>query len=81
MKNSITLSKTDYQNLLNRVKTLEHIVRDLVGQLKDKLDLEPPYGSDAWWEWSSKKGEENIRAGRSTRITSKKELKTFFESL
>lgn len=81
MANTVTLSKQQYQKLLNRVNALEQTVQSLVENLKDKLDIEPPYGSDAWWKWSVKKGEEDIKKGRSTTIKNKKELDAFFEHL
>lgn len=42
---------------------------------------EPEYGTDAWWEWSDKRAMEDIQAGRTVRIASKKELKEFFDKL
>ena len=77
MKQTISLPKSDYERLVNRVKALEKTVHDLVAKLKDTLDIEPPYGSDAWWEWSNKKGLEDIKKGDYYEMKNQKELKDF----
>ncbi len=54
-------------------------VRNQVDKLINKvLSAKPPkYGSDAWWEESDRKAMEDIKNGRYTSITNKKELKKF----
>ena len=42
---------------------------------------EPEYGTDAWWEWAIKQGEEDIKAGRVTKLQSKEDIKQFFDNL
>lgn len=69
-------------------KTIEAVVEQLmiltkeVKAIKTRLfEEEPPYGSDAWWEWSDKKALEEIKAGKGIKIHNKKELNAFFKSL
>ena len=42
---------------------------------------DPEYGSDAWWEWAIKQGEEDIKAGNLTTLQSKEDIKQFFDNL
>jgi len=60
---------------------LSQIQRDLADVKKKVEDLEPVYGSDAWWKWSDKKAMEDIKVGRYTTVRSKKELSKFMGSL
>jgi len=49
--------------------------------LLDKFEQEPPYGSEAWWEWSIKKGKEAIKKGEFVEVTTDKQREDFFKSL
>jgi len=60
---------------------LSQIQKDLADVKKKIEDLEPIYGSDAWWKWSDKKAMEDIKTGRYTTVGSKKELSKFMGSL
>ena len=60
---------------------LSQIQKDLADVKKKIEDLEPIYGSDAWWKWSDKKAMDDIKAGRYTTVRSKKELSKFMGSL
>ena len=69
-------------------KTLEHVVSQLdtltkeVKELKEKLlDQEPPYGSDAWWEWSDKKALEDIKKGDYIEFKSAKDMVNHLKKL
>ncbi len=42
---------------------------------------EPEYGTAAWWQWAIKQGEEDIQAGRVTKLQSKEDIKQFFDNL
>ena len=62
-------------------KTLEHVVSQLdkltkdMAAVKERLLLEePPYGSDAWWEWSDKKALEDYKKGDYISFKSTKEM-------
>ena len=46
-------------------KTLIEVIRDLADEVSSLREtLEPPYGSKEWWEWSERKADEDIKAGR-----------------
>lgn len=79
MTQTITVSENKFNQLITTISEL----KDEVAKLAQKLEAteEPPYGSDEWWKWSIKKGEEDIKAGRYTTIKNKKELKVFFDNL
>lgn len=77
MSNSITLSQSAYKDLVSRVNRLEKMVSALLS----RFEQEPPYGSDAWWNWSIKKGKEDIKKGRYTDVTTDKQRDAFFKSL
>ena len=42
---------------------------------------EPEYGTDAWWEWSIKQGEDDIKAGKVTTLQNKEEIEKFFDNI
>ena len=74
MANAVAVNAKQVNIIISR---LDKVAKD-IAELKEKLfEQEPPYGSDAWWEWSIKKGEEDIKAGRYTTIRNKKELRNF----
>lgn len=66
------------------VKNILFTLRELkeqLARLNERLESEPPYGSDAWWQWSDRKAKEDIKAGRYTKIHNKKDLHLFLDSL
>ena len=77
MNNAITLSQSAYKEILARMNKLEKMIANLM----DKFEQEPPYGTEAWWKWSIKKGKEDIKKGRVIEITTKKQRDAFFKSL
>lgn len=60
--------------------TLEDLKRE-VSRLSEKIEQEPPYGSDEWWDWSNKRSLKSIKEGKGTVIRNKRELDKFFKSL
>ena len=78
MNQVISVSPKTIEQILTRLDALTEEMRAIRTRL---FEEEPPYGSDAWWEWSDKKSLKEIKAGKGTRITNKKELDTFFKSL
>lgn len=74
---TVTVPAKTFEKILSR---LDHLSR-AVEAINEKLEGVPPYGSDAWWEWSDKKAMEDIKAGRYTTLHSKKEVKEFFKNL
>lgn len=78
MNQTITISSKTIEEVLARLDKLAKEVK----AIKTKLfEEEPPYGSDAWWEWSDKKALGEVRRGEGTKISNKKELDAFFKSL
>lgn len=77
MANSITLSQPAYKELLNRLSKLEKMVASLL----KKFEEEPPYGTEAWWDWAIKKGKEDIKKGQYTALKTHKDIDKFFNSL
>lgn len=69
MANNVTLSKQQYENLTGLIRALEKKIDTFL----EKVDFEPPYGSDEWWEWSDKKAMEDVKAGRVLKFNSVKE--------
>lgn len=81
MTQQITIPKTEYEKLTKRVTVLEQNLRFLMENLRDKLDLEPPYGSDTWWGWADRKGLDAIKKGAYVEFPSVKELQIYLASL
>ncbi len=78
MSQTITVPAKTIEEIFNRLDRLTKEIK----AIKTKLfEEEPPYGSDEWWEWSDEKAIEDIRAGRYTKISNKKELTAFLDSL
>lgn len=74
----MTVPVKQFEEILSR---LDQLTKE-VHAIKVKLfESEPPYGSDAWWEWSDKKAIEDIKKGRVTTVRNKKELQQFLNSL
>jgi len=66
----------------NQILTILNKMQKDLTEVKKKIeDLEPVYGSDAWWDWSDKRAMDDIKAGRYTTVRSKKELVKFMDSL
>lgn len=78
MAQAITVSPKTIEEILNRLDLLTREVKAIKARLFEK---EPPYGSEAWWEWSDVKALEDIKEGRYTKISNKKELTAFLDSL
>lgn len=78
MAQAITISPRTIAEILFRLDELTKEVR----AIKTKLfQGEPPYGSEAWWEWSDKKALDEIKQGKYTELRNKKELNAFLDSL
>jgi len=78
MNQTITVSPKTIEEILARLDKLTREIKVIKTKLFEK---EPPYGSDAWWEWSNTEALKEIKAGKGTKITNKKELDAFFKSL
>lgn len=77
MTQVVAIDNATVKNILSTLREL----KEQLARLNEKLEGEPPYESDAWWQWSDKKAKEDIKAGRYTKIRSKKELHRFVDSL
>jgi len=76
----LTQKKYIMQTATVPTKTFEKILSKLdylteeIETIKAKLfEEEPTYGSDAWWTWSDKKADEDIKAGRVMKFDSTEE--------
>lgn len=67
--------------ILNKIQKDVAEAKFDIAMVKEKLtDLEPVYGSDEWWEWSDRKGLEDLKQGRYTSVSSIEELSTLLDS-
>lgn len=78
MSQAATVSTKTINTIQARLDELTKEVKAIKARL---FEEEPPYGSDAWWKWSDKKAQEDIKAGKGTKIANKKELDAFFKRL
>ena len=46
-----------------------------------KVLAKPRYGSEEWWEMEIKQGEEDVKKGHYTVLSSKDELKSYLDAL
>lgn len=77
MSNTVTLSQSAYNKLLNRLSLVENLLKHLIS----KLDIEPPEGSDDWWDWAHKKGLEDMKKGEYYELKSKNDIDDFFNHI
>lgn len=75
MAQTITLSKSEFEKLVDRVQKLEKQVKKLLSQRK------LVEGSDEWWEKEIAEGKKDIEEGRYTEFQSIKDLQTHLKSL
>lgn len=71
MDPTITVPAKTFEKILSRLDQLTKEVQAIKNRL---FEEEPPYGSDEWWEWSDKKAQEDIKAGRYTTYDHVKDL-------
>lgn len=76
MAETITLSQPAYKELLNRLSKLEKMVASLL----EKIEKESLYGSGKWWQYSIRKGEEDIKKGNFKVFDSAKSLTKYLRS-
>lgn len=78
MNQTATVSQKTIEEILTR---LDRLTREIKA-IKTKLfEEEPPYGNDEWWEWSDNKALRDIKKGKYTKVSNRKELTTFLDSL
>lgn len=67
---TITVPVETFEKLVSRLDELTREVKAIKMSLFEK---EPSYGSKEWWEWSEKKADEDIKAGRVFKFDSAEE--------
>jgi hypothetical protein len=61
MNQTATVDQKTLETILDR---LDKLAKELKF-IKERLtEIEPPYGSESWWQWSEKKADEEIASGR-----------------
>lgn len=77
MSQAVMVSPKTIQEILVHLHTLTKEVKEIKAKLFEK---EPLYGSDEWWEWSERKADEDIKAGRLVRFDSAKDAVKWLNS-
>lgn len=67
MNQAVTVSTKTVEEILIRLDTLTKEVKAIKAKL---FKGRPSHGSDAWWEWSEKKADEDIKNGRLMKFNS-----------
>lgn len=80
MKQTMTIDTKIWKEMLKKLDSLSKDIAVIKAKLLDE-EPEPPYGSDEWWEWSIKKGQEDFRHGRYVELKTEKELRQYLDSL
>ncbi len=70
MAQTITVPAKTFEEILSRLDRLTRDVRAIKARVYQQ---EPPYGSEEWWEWSEKRADEDIKAGRVFKFDSAEE--------
>ena len=78
MSQAATISPKTIEAIFERLNVLTKEVKAIKAKL---FEEEPPYGSEAWWEWSDKKAMEEIKTGKYTTVRNKRELQRYLSSL
>lgn len=61
MNQTVVVSSKTFQEIVSKLDQLNKEVQ----AIKNKLfEGEPAYGSNEWWEWSDKRAQADIKAGR-----------------
>lgn len=69
MNQTVTISQKTLDIIIDRLDELTKEVKTI----KQKLAEEPPYGTTAWWEWSEKKADKDIKSGKVIKFDSVKD--------
>ncbi|MBI2327746.1 hypothetical protein HYU92_05515 [Candidatus Curtissbacteria bacterium] len=78
MNQATVTSQKTLETILDRLDKLTKEVQFI----KERItEVEPPYGSDIWWQWSDARAIKSIREGKGTTIRNKRELDEFFKNL
>lgn len=77
MNQTVTVPSKTIEEILARLNTLTNEIKAIKAKLFEK---EPEYGSDEWWEWSERKADEDIKAGRLVQFDSAKDAVKWLNS-
>ncbi|MEI6243387.1 MAG: hypothetical protein WCP39_08325 [Chlamydiota bacterium] len=77
MANGITITKTEYNVLIEKMERLEKAVKFLASKMEEILPVRE--GSDLWWERENEKAIKSIKEGKGILIKSEEELRNFLE--
>ena len=78
MNQAITVSPKIIAEITKQLGKLSKEVETIKAKL---FGEEPRYGSDEWWKWSDEKALKEIKEGKYTKVSNKKELTAFLDSL
>lgn len=76
MAQTITLTQSAYKDLIERLSRIEKSLSRLMASQKK----EPPYGTNAWWEWSDKQAMNEMKKENTIAVHSKKEMQQLLDS-
>ena len=60
MANAIRIKPQTIREILTILRRLEKEI----AEVKQTLNIAPPYGSKEWWEWSDKRALKDVKEGR-----------------
>lgn len=70
MNQTVTMPKSEYESILNRLSRLENIVGKILKRKVKRIR----YGSTEWWEKETKEAIEEVRKGNVVSFNSVEEL-------
>jgi hypothetical protein len=81
MKDIMSVQRSHFEDLNNRVAYLERVIRQLAERANMPEALEPPEGTSEWWAWSDEQATKDIEAGRTITLKTKEDIEQFFNNL
>ena len=73
---TITISKTQYNHLINRITSLELAINHL-----GKIISRGKYGSKAWWKQELSEAEQELKSGKGKLFDNPEELISYLKNL
>lgn len=77
MNQSITIPSSSFEALVSRISRLEKLVETVL----EKMEKEPEYGTSAWWNYSEKRADAEIKTGKYKTFQSGKEYLKYLKTL
>lgn len=78
MAQTVTVDAKTIRAILTRLDQIDKKINAISAKA---LEKEPVYGSDEWWEKEVKEGEEELKKGKYTSFSSKRNLQQYLNSL